>query len=113
MKDEANLRRLILDFIADPMCDEDEAAWKGHLLTYDSLLAEINSLRRKVKRYETTDELKPRTEKVWRNYLDRIHNVDLNYMARDWGLGSITAKKKHEKIDLMIIHLDVMEKVIK
>ena len=107
---QENLRQRLFELWAS--CDEDKV-WKQHLLTYDSLIAEINSLRRKVKRYETTDELKPRTEKVWKNYLDRIHNVGLNDIARDWGMGSINGKSKSERIDLMIIHLDVMEKVIK
>ena len=40
-----NLRILILDFIANPMCEEDEAAWKRHLNTYDELLAEVKRLR--------------------------------------------------------------------
>tara|TARA_B100000073_G_C23331212_1_gene410826 strand:- start:117 stop:368 length:252 start_codon:yes stop_codon:yes gene_type:complete len=35
-----NMRQLLLDFIADPMDEEDEAAWKRHLNTYDELLAE-------------------------------------------------------------------------
>jgi len=40
-----NMRQLLLDFIADPMCEEDEAAWKRHLNTYDELLAEVKRLR--------------------------------------------------------------------
>ena len=45
-----NLRCLILDFIADPMCDEDEAAWKRHLQTYDELLNSHTVLLAEVKR---------------------------------------------------------------
>ncbi len=40
-----NMRQLFLDFIADPMCEEDETAWKRHLNTYDELLAEVKRLR--------------------------------------------------------------------
>ena len=40
-----NMRQLLLDFIADPMDEEDEAAWKRHLNTYDELLAEVKRLR--------------------------------------------------------------------
>ena len=40
-----SMRRLFLDFIADPMCEEDEAAWKSYLNTYDELLAEVMRLR--------------------------------------------------------------------
>ena len=39
-----NMRLLFLDFIADPMCEEDEAAWKSYLDTYDELLAEVKRL---------------------------------------------------------------------
>ena len=55
--------------------------------------------------------MKARTEKAWKNYLDRIHCKDLDYIARDWGMGSISTYTKSEKIDLMLIHLDVMGKV--
>ena len=41
-----NMRQLLLDFIADPMDEEDEAAWKRHLNTYDELLAEVERLRK-------------------------------------------------------------------
>ena len=47
-----NMRLLFLDFIADPMCEEDEAAWKRHLNTYDELLAEVKQLREKQIRYK-------------------------------------------------------------
>ena len=40
------MRQLFLDFIADPMCEEDEAAWKRYLNTYDDLLAEVERLRK-------------------------------------------------------------------
>tara|TARA_R100000458_G_C8170063_1_gene170909 strand:- start:372 stop:659 length:288 start_codon:yes stop_codon:yes gene_type:complete len=40
-----NMRQLFLDFIADPMCEEDETAWKSCLNTYDELLAEVKRLR--------------------------------------------------------------------
>lgn len=56
-----NMRLLFLDFIADPMCEEDEAAWKRHLNTYDELLAEIKQLRKAIAdiadRMEATDGL--------------------------------------------------------
>tara|TARA_R100000808_G_scaffold10990_1_gene28724 strand:+ start:15793 stop:15966 length:174 start_codon:yes stop_codon:yes gene_type:complete len=57
--------------------------------------------------------MKVRTEKVWRNYLDRIHSVGLNHMARDLGMGSLGSYTKSKKIDLLLIHLDVMGKVKK
>ena len=57
--------------------------------------------------------MKARTEKVWRNYLDRIHSVGLNRMARELGMGGISGYTKCEKIDLLLIHLDVMGKVKK
>ena len=41
-----SMRQLFLDFIADPMCEEDEAAWKRYLNTYDDLLAEVERLRK-------------------------------------------------------------------
>ena len=44
-----NMRQLFLDFIADPMCEDDEAAWKRYLNTYDELLAEVKELRRQIK----------------------------------------------------------------
>ena len=40
-----NMRQLFLDFIADPMCENDEAAWKRYLNIYDELLAEVKRLR--------------------------------------------------------------------
>ena len=40
-----NMRQLFLDFIADPMCEEDETAWKSCLNTYDELLAEVKRLQ--------------------------------------------------------------------
>ena len=42
------MRQLFLDFIADPMCEEDEAAWKRYLNTYDDLLAEVERLRERL-----------------------------------------------------------------
>tara|TARA_R110002012_G_scaffold106893_2_gene248472 strand:- start:2255 stop:2485 length:231 start_codon:yes stop_codon:yes gene_type:complete len=47
-EDREQLRITILDFIADPMCEEDEAAWKRHLNTYDELLAEVKRLRKQL-----------------------------------------------------------------
>lgn len=55
-EDREQLRITILDFIADPMCEEDEAAWKRHLNTYDELLAEVKRLR------EELDETEYRLE---------------------------------------------------
>ena len=46
-EDREQLRITILDFIADPMCEEDEAAWKRHLNTYDELLEEVKRLHEK------------------------------------------------------------------
>ena len=43
--EQENLRQTISDFIADPMCEADEAAWERHLQTYDELLAEVKRLR--------------------------------------------------------------------
>ena len=43
-----SMRQLFLDFIADPMCEEDEAAWKRYLNTYDDLLAEVERLRERL-----------------------------------------------------------------
>jgi len=43
------MRQLLLDFIADPMDEEDEAAWKRHLNTYDELLAEVKQLREELR----------------------------------------------------------------
>ena len=42
------MRQLFLDFIADPMCEEDEAALKRYLNTYDDLLAEVERLRERL-----------------------------------------------------------------
>ena len=42
------MRQLFLDFIADPMCEEDEAAWKRYLNTSDDVLADVERLRERL-----------------------------------------------------------------
>jgi hypothetical protein len=70
-EDREQLRITILDFIADPMCEEDEAAWKRHLNTYDELLAEVKRLREEVKDYDAClqnlwdNELIPDDTDIW------------------------------------------------
>ena len=64
-----NMRQLLLDFIADPMDEEDEAAWERHLNTYDELLAEVKRLR---------EEL----EQCW-EYISHIENHDMQNLADD------------------------------
>ena len=70
-EDRELLRMTILDFIADPMCEEDEAAWKRHLNTYDQLLAEVKRLREEVKDYDAClqnlwdNELIPDDTDIW------------------------------------------------
>ena len=51
--EQENLRQTISDFIADPMCEADEAAWQRHLNTFESLLAENKWLRKLIKDYES------------------------------------------------------------
>ena len=46
--EQENLRQTISDFIADPMCEADEAAWERHLQTYNELLAEVKDLQKKL-----------------------------------------------------------------
>ena len=47
--EQENLRQTISDFIADPMCEADEAAWQRHLDTFDSLLAEVKRSQHELK----------------------------------------------------------------
>ena len=46
--EQENLRQTISDFIADPMCEADEAAWERHLQTYNELLAEVKDVQEKL-----------------------------------------------------------------
>ena len=70
-EDREQLRITILDFIADPMCEEDKEAWKRHLNTYDELLAEVKRLREEVKDYDAClqnlwdNELIPDDTDIW------------------------------------------------
>jgi len=82
-----NMRLLFLDFIADPMCEEDEAAWKRHLNTYDELLAEVKRLRGILGDIVEIEEwggdgkdidiaIKYGDGYVFRGWLDKVHGGD-------------------------------------
>tara|TARA_R110002020_G_scaffold107025_1_gene248814 strand:+ start:10 stop:225 length:216 start_codon:yes stop_codon:yes gene_type:complete len=67
-------------------------------------------------------KVEPRTDDVWRTYLDRLTKVSLNNLAKVWGMnslygtttyGGVHTYSKEKTIEILMIHLDVNEKVIK
>jgi len=71
-----NMRQLFLDFIADPMCENDEAAWKRYLNTYDELLAKVERLRKREATFDAfIDSLDCHNEHEWM-LIERIDEID-------------------------------------
>ena len=66
--------------------------------------------------------IEPRTDNEWRTYLDRLTKESLNKIAKSWGMnslygtttyGGVHTYSKEKTIEILMIHLDVNEKVIK
>jgi hypothetical protein len=61
--------------------------------------------------------MKKRTEEEWRSYLKKIHVVALDGLARKWGMNCIAYDQHYKplnkdgRIELLLIHLDVIGKV--
>ena len=71
------MRQLFLDFIADPMCEEDEAAWKRYLNTYDDLLAEVERLReRLIKAYDWAENAVNGNDSAMMDYTEYVCGGD-------------------------------------
>ena len=67
-------------------------------------------------------KVESRTDDEWRTYLDRLTKVSLNELAKAWGMnslygtttyGGVHTYSKEKTIEILMIHLDVNEKVIK
>lgn len=71
------MRQLFLDFIADPMCEEDEAAWKRYLNTYDDLLAEVERLReRLIRAYDWAENAVNGNDSAMMDYTEYVCGGD-------------------------------------
>ena len=72
-----SMRQLFLDFIADPMCEEDEAAWKRYLNTYDDLLAEVERLReRLIRAYDWAENAVNGNDSAMMDYTEYVCGGD-------------------------------------
>ena len=72
-----HMRQLFLDFIADPMCEEDEAAWKRYLNTYDDLLAEVERLReRLIRAYDWAENAVNGNDSAMMDYTEYVCGGD-------------------------------------
>ena len=72
-----SMRQLFLDFIADPMCEEDEAAWKRYLNTYDDLLAEVERLReRLIRAYDWAENVVNGNDSAMMDYTEYVCGGD-------------------------------------
>ena len=71
------MRQLFLDFIADPMFEEDEAAWKRYLNTYDDLLAEGERLReRLIRAYDWAENAVNGNDSAMMDYTEYVCGGD-------------------------------------
>ena len=60
--------------------------------------------------------MRKRTLATWKTYLRKLPNTELDHLARKWGMNTITHtnfeyNSKEQRIELLLIHLDVMGKI--
>ena len=60
--------------------------------------------------------MRKRTLATWKTYLRKLPNTELDHLARKWGMNTIAHSNnkynsKDQRIELLLIHLDVMGKI--